>query len=130
MSKKCLLLFAVLCAFPMSLRAQDYFVYFGSQSKEPGIGFSLARFDDVTGTLTKPKFLLEADAPSFFIIHPDGKHLYSTNFSGVGGISAYQIDPKTGALSLINRISGNNASTTFVGLDREGKTVLTANFAA
>ena len=53
----------------------DEFVYFGSHRAGPGIGFSLAHFDSDTGVLTTPQFLLEARAPAFFILHPDGRHL-------------------------------------------------------
>jgi 6-phosphogluconolactonase len=106
----------------------DFYVYFGTQDPSPGTGFSLAHFDTVTGVLTKPLLIEKADAPSYFTIHPDGKHLYTTHFSGAGGISAYEINPKTGALTRINRISGNGAATTFIGLDNTARTALVANF--
>lgn len=109
-------------------KADEMFVYFGSQATSPGVGFSLARFDTDTGVLTKPQLIMPADAPSYFVIHPDGKRMYSTNFSGEGGISAYRLDPKTGAMTLINRVPGNGASTTYVGLDRTGNWALAANF--
>ncbi len=112
----------------MPTMAADMYVYFGTQDTAPGTGFSLAHFDTVTGVLTKPKLIEKADAPPFFVIHPDGKHLYTTHFTGIGGISAYEIDPKTGALKLINRISGNGKTTTFIDLDKTAHTALVANF--
>jgi len=109
--------------------ADGLFVYFGTQRDAPGVGFSLARFDTDTGHLTRPQLILAAEAPSFFVIHPDGKHLYTTNFSGTGGVSAYQIDPKTASLKLINHRSGGGAGTSYISLDKTGRFVLAANFA-
>ena len=77
--------------------AMDEFVYFGSHRSGPGIGFSLAHFDSDTGALTTPQFLLEARAPAFFVLHPDGRHLYICNSGSPGGVAAYEIDPHTGA---------------------------------
>ena len=37
-------------------RAADLFVYFGTHSSGPSIGFSLAHFDTDTGALTQPSF--------------------------------------------------------------------------
>lgn len=113
---------------PPRARAADMLVYFGSQATTGGIGFSIAHFDTVTGALSQPKFLVAADGPSIFAIGPDNRHLYTTNFTGDGGASAYRIDLASGALTLINRISGNKASTSYLGLDRSGRFALAANF--
>jgi 6-phosphogluconolactonase len=113
---------------PVKSPAAELLVYFGTQATTPGVGFSLSHFNTETGALTKPQLICPADAPSFFVIHPDGQRLYTTNFSGVGGVSAYRIDPKTGALELINRIPGGNAGTSYMNLDRTGKFALAANY--
>src|SRR5208283_6019135 len=84
-------------------RAEDLFVYFGTHVAGPGKGFSLAHFDTTTGALSKPEFLLEAPAPAYFIITPDGKHLYTCNSTGFA--SAYAIDPATARLTLLNQVS-------------------------
>ena len=74
-------------------RGESLFVYFGTHTAGPGKGFSLSRFDTITGALSKPEFLLEAPAPAYFIVTPDGKHLYTCNSTGF--VSAYAIDPAT-----------------------------------
>ena len=106
----------------------DEFVYFGSHRAGPGIGFSLAHFDSDTGVLTTPQFLLEARAPAFFILHPDGRHLYTCNSGSPGGVAAYEIDPHTGALRLINRELAGGGDTSFISLDRTGRYALVANY--
>jgi 6-phosphogluconolactonase len=108
--------------------AADMFVYFGSHSNRPGAGFSLARFDTDTGVLTKPAFLLEAKEPAYFVIHPDGRHLYTCNSGTPGGVSAYAIEPRTGALTLLNRQLAGGGDTSYLSLDRTHRYALAANY--
>jgi 6-phosphogluconolactonase len=108
--------------------ARDTFVYFGSHRTGPGIGFSLAHFDTDTGVLTKPEFLLEAQAPAFFVIAPDNRHLYTCNSGSPGGLSAYAIDPRTGRLTLINRVLTGGGDASYVTLDQTGRFALVANY--
>ena len=63
-------------------RGESLLVYFGTHTAGPGKGFSLARFDTTTGAPSKPEFLLEAPAPAYLIVTPDGKHLYTCNSPG------------------------------------------------
>jgi 6-phosphogluconolactonase len=111
-----------------SVRAIDTFIYFGSHSNRPGAGFSLAHFDTDTGVLTKPQFLLEAKEPAYFIIHPDGRHLYTCNSGNPGGVSAYAIDPRTGGLTLLNRELAGGGDTSYISLDRTNRFALAANY--
>lgn len=108
--------------------AADYFVYFGSHRSGPGRGFSLGRFDTETGVLTKPEFLLEAKEPAYFVIHPDGQHLYTCNSGTPGGVSAYSIDPRTGALKLLNRVLAGGGDTSYITLDRTNRYALVADY--
>src|SRR5262245_16865296 len=77
----------------------------GTDSK----GIYVYEFDDATGTL-KPLSVAEGvENPSFLAIHPNKKLLYSADevdsFEGdaQGAISAWAIDDKTGALTLLNK---------------------------
>ncbi len=94
----------------------------------------MAHFDSQTGALTAPEFLEQAEAPSFFVIHPDGKHLYTCNSIAnyqdkpEGSISAYSIEPKTGKLTLLNRKPAGGAEPCYLSLDRSGRYVLDANY--
>ncbi|HMD60243.1 MAG TPA: lactonase family protein [Opitutaceae bacterium] len=110
------------------LAAAEMFVYFGSHGFGPNIGFSLARFDSETGLLTQPRFLLEAREPAFFVIHPDGRHLYACISGEPGGVAAYAIDPQTGALTFLNRELAGGGDTSFISLDRTGRYALAANY--
>lgn len=117
-----------LLGVPDTTRATDMFVYFGTHRAGPEVGFSLSHFDTETGVLTAPKFLIEAKEPAFFIIHPDGQHLYTCNSGNPGGLSAYRIAPTTGELTLINRVLTGGGDASFVSLDQTSRYALVANY--
>lgn len=124
-----LLAFALAAAIaPFTAIAADTFVYFGSHRAGPNIGFSLSHFDTDTGVLTKPEFLLEARAPAYFVIHPDGRHLYTCNSGDPGGVAAYAIEPRTGQLTFINRELAGGGDTSYLSLDRTNRFALAANY--
>jgi 6-phosphogluconolactonase len=108
--------------------AMDTFVYFGSHRSGPNIGFSLSHFDTDTGALTQPEFLIEAREPAFFVVHPDGQHLYTCNSGNPGGVSAYAIDPHTGHLTYLNRELAGGGDTSFITLDQTARFALVANY--
>ena len=127
-------LLAVVALAPSTANAADMYVYFGTHVSGAGKGFSLSHFDTDTGVLTKPQYLLDAEAPAFFVIHPDGKHLYTCNsintFEGKpeGSISAYSIDSKTGKLTLLNRKPAGGADPSYITLDKTSRYALVANY--
>jgi 6-phosphogluconolactonase len=139
-NKTHLLTFTITLAFIFSfnLKSQppknSIFVYFGTQAKGPGKGFSIATFDTVTGNLSVPQFIQEAASPSFFVIDKQGKYLYSTNavdsFQNQvsGSISAYRINPLNGNLTLLNQKSSGGQGPCYVSIDGNGKYVLAANY--
>jgi 6-phosphogluconolactonase len=117
-----------------SSSASDDLVFFGTHAVGPGRGLSVAHFDSDTGVLTKPQLVVEAAAPAFFVIHPDGRHLYACNSNdfarGFTGetISAFSIDPQTGRLTLINQQSSGGADPSYVTLDATNRYLLIANY--
>ena len=123
-----LVLLLAAAAFAVPLPAADVYVYFGTHSRGPGIGFSVAHFDTDTGALTQPRFLTEAVEPAYFVIHPDGRHLYTCNSGSPGGVSAYEIDRATGQLTLLNKEPSGGADASYVCLDQTGRFVLVANY--
>jgi 6-phosphogluconolactonase len=88
----------------------------------------VARFDTDTGALTSPRLDVEAVQPAFFVIHPDGRHLYTCNSGSPGGISAYAIDPKTANLTRINGVPSGGDDPSYVCLDHTARFALVANY--
>ena len=119
---------------PQSALAQDNLVFFGTHSVGSQKGISVAHFSSETGVLTKPELIVEAPAPAYFILHPDGKHLYACNSNdfakGYTGqtISAYSIDPKKGTLTLLNQQSSGGPDPSYIWMDASRRFVLVANY--
>jgi 6-phosphogluconolactonase len=108
------------------LAAADLTVYFGTHTAGPGKGFSVAHFNTETGALSKPEFLLETPAPTYFVIAPGGRRLYSCNSTGF--VSAYSIDPATAQLHLINQKPSGGGDPSYISLDTTGHYVFVANY--
>jgi 6-phosphogluconolactonase len=123
-----LVVVALLLAVTCTSQAAEMFVYFGTHTSGAGKGFSLGRFDSETGVLSPPQFLVDAKAPAFFVIHPDGKHLYTCESGSPGGIAAYAIERATGGLKLLNQKPASGGDPSFISLDNNGRFVLVANY--
>jgi 6-phosphogluconolactonase len=101
----------------------------GSASK----GIYRLRLDMKTGALSDAGAPAESVSPSFLALHPSGRFLYAVNEAGSppkdeGGVSAFAIDPRTGALSALNRQSSRGGGPCHLSLDAEGRHVLVANY--
>ena len=76
----------------------------------------------------------EATNPSFLAIHPSRKFLYAANEVGkyegrdTGSVTAFAIDPVTGALAMLNRRPSGGADPCFVAVDATGRDLLVANY--
>jgi 6-phosphogluconolactonase len=122
------------CFSHQSVLPQDNLVYIGTHSAGPQKGISVAHFNSATGVLTKPELIVEAPAPAYFILHPNGKYLYVCNSNdfarGYTGqiISAYSVDPKNGTLTILNQQSSGGADPSYIEMDAAQRFVLVANY--
>lgn len=104
------------------------FVYIGTQSADPGTGLSAAQFDADSGTLTVPQLAHESSRPALFVIHSDGRHLYTINTGDPGGVSSFKINRETGALTFLNRLASPARGPSYLGLDHTERFLLAANY--
>jgi 6-phosphogluconolactonase len=107
------------------------FVYVGTYENAIYV-FAL---DTDSGVLTPQGGAVSAaPSPSFLAFAPDGAHLYAVNEAddvdgtGAGAVSAFELDPATGGLRFINRVSSGGAGPAHVAVDATGKFVLVANY--
>jgi 6-phosphogluconolactonase len=112
-----------------------YLVYVGTYTtKQTSKGIYAYNFNAATGQLTSIGLAAESTDPSFVAVHPNGKYLYAVNevgdFNGMqsGAVTAFAIDPKSGALKLLNQVSTHGAGPCYVSLDKSGRFVLVANY--
>jgi 6-phosphogluconolactonase len=97
-------------------------------------GIYRLQLDLATGALSPEGEPAPSVNPSFLAFHPSGKYLYAVNETGdaaagtSGNVSAYSIDPKTGALTLLNQQPSAGADPCHLTVDKAGTHVLVANY--
>jgi len=108
--------------------------YIGTYTDGKSKGIYVARFDAENGKLSAPELVFETKNPSFLALHPNGRVLYAVgeigNFQGkgVGAVSAFSIDAKSGKLALLNQQASAGAGPCHLAVDKTGKCVLVANY--
>jgi 6-phosphogluconolactonase len=109
-------------------------VYVGTYTGKNSKGIYRLELDTATGKLTSLGLAGETASPSFLAIHPSRRFLYAVgeidNFNGkkTGAVSAFAIDAKTGALTLLNQQSSGGSGPCHLVVDKAGKHVLSANY--
>ena len=115
--------------------AGKYFLYVGTYTaKTTSKGIYAYAFEPATGKLTEAGVAAETPDPSFLVVHPNGKYLYSVNEGPVtdgakhGAVTAFSIDKANGKLTQLNQVSSLGADPCFISLDKTGKYLLVANY--
>lgn len=68
--------------------------------------------------------------PTFLAVDPAHRTLFAVNeaYGGKGAVASFHIDPKTGALSFLSRVSSKGDGPAHVSTDRTGKFAFVANY--
>jgi len=103
-------------------------VYIGTYTGPQSKGIYAAKFDSDTGKLEAPVLAGELTRPSFVAIHPNRKYLYAVSETGTSTVSAFEIDPKTGVLKLLNTVPAKGSSACHLVVDKTGKSLVVANY--
>ena len=138
------LLFALpaLAAAPFAGIEYDQWMYIGNYRNRPTaemnehhIGVSEGIY--VTGYRTawgivepNPRLAAEVSSPNFFAVSPDKKVLYTCTTGNE--VIAYAVDAKTGGLTLINSVRGNEGSRGYchVAVSPDGRLLAAADYPA
>jgi 6-phosphogluconolactonase len=114
-------------------------VYFGTYTGDGSRGIYTCELNLETGAATAPQLAAELTNPSCLAFDPEYRFLYAVNEvsdfpgaepgpRGAGGVTAFRIDPATGALTKLNsQLSGGGAPCHLV-VDATGRNVLVANY--
>jgi 6-phosphogluconolactonase len=109
-------------------------VYLGGDTiNSPAKGIYLARFNPATGQLTAPVLVAECVRPSFMATTTVGKQhiLYAANEGQdehSSGVSAYTINQKDGALTLLGKVSAGGPGPCYVSVDATSSCAFVANY--
>jgi len=97
-----------------------------------GQGIYRFEMDTRTGVFTRQKLVVKAPNPSWIVIHPSKKYLYTVNEiinQPSGSVSAFAIEPATGDLTPLNVVSSEGSGPAHMSLDASGKFAFVANYA-
>jgi len=121
------------------LTARDYFVYVGTYPVGGSKGIYLYRFDEKSNHLTSLGLAAEIANPSFVVTDPTHRYLYAISDSemairgsnadqAANTISSFTIDPATGSLKFLNRVSSGGSDPMHLIVDNTGKILFVANY--
>jgi 6-phosphogluconolactonase len=86
-------------------------------------------FDPATGKMSAVQVAAETTDPSWVLVHPNGKYLYSVNEIGKAStVSAFAVDPKNGKLTLLNQLPSLGEDPCHLAFDKTGKVLFVANY--
>lgn len=115
-------------------RRNGLLVYVGTYTDRGSKGIYAYRLDEKTGALAPVGLVAETANPTFLAVHPNHRYLYAVNeveqFNGKkgGGVTAYEIDRRTGRLRKIDSESTIGTGPCHITVDHAGKNVLVANY--
>lgn len=117
----------LLLAFSAPSMANKSLLYIATQNPEK-MGIAVAELDPANGSLSAPRLIAETRDPAHFTITNDGKHVYLCNSGTPGGVSAFAVDRRSGALTLLNYKESKGRGPSYVSVDNTGRYVLDANY--
>jgi 6-phosphogluconolactonase len=112
----------------------NFLMYVGTYTAKDSKGIYAYRFDSTSGKLTPLGLAVATENPSFVVIHPNGRFLFSVNevqaYGGKssGAVSAFSIDHASGRLTLLNQVASGGADPCYLSFDKSGKHLLVANY--
>jgi 6-phosphogluconolactonase len=114
-----------------------YFAYVGTYTGTTSKGIYGYRFDAKTGQFTSLGVMAEAANPSFVATDADHRFLYASTERGDGPpstatregfLTSYAIDPGTGALTFLSKVSAGGTSTAHLVVDSTAHALFAANY--
>ncbi|WP_223649586.1 lactonase family protein [Hymenobacter psoromatis] len=115
---------------------RSYLVYVGTNvSGDQASTIYLYRLHATTGELTPLSVQRGGSQPSYLTMDAARRHLYAVSETGTfqgransGGVSAFEVNATTGALTLLDQQPSLGASPCYISLDHTGKDALVANY--
>jgi 6-phosphogluconolactonase (cycloisomerase 2 family) len=112
----------------IALNDDHLYLIAGSYSNGTTAGISVYDFDMQTGDFECISGIKDIVNPSYLVVSPDEKFIYSTNETENGAVSAFTFDKKTGTLSLINSQFTKGVDPCYININKEATFIVTANY--
>jgi 6-phosphogluconolactonase len=103
--------------------ANNYLLYVGTY----GTGIYIYSMNTESGQLKYRGISPTVSNPSYLVIHPDKKLLFSVNENNDGALTSFRIKDSS-TLEFINSVSSNGSSPCYVSIDNSGRYLLASNY--
>jgi len=106
-------------------------VYVGTYTESQngkGEGIYAFDLDEASGAFSPTGTTTGVDNPAWLVTNADHSVLYAALEGAAGQVAALRIDPESGDLAEINRVSSEGASPCYISLSRDGSTLFVANY--
>ena len=104
-------------------------VYIGTYTRGDSEGIYQLELNAETGELTSHGLAAATENPSFLALHPELPAVYAVGQTDAGGtVSAFAVEPASGALSPINAQSSEGPGPCHVAVSPDGALVAVANY--
>jgi 6-phosphogluconolactonase len=112
------------------LPAKTYRAYVGTYTANTNSkGIYEFQFDAASGKMSAAEVAGNTKDPSWVVVHPSGKFLYSVNEMGKAStVSAFAIDSKNGKLTLLNQLPSLGEDPCYLSFDRTRNFLFVANY--
>lgn len=120
--------------FGAGRQREDFTLYVGTYTDGRSDGIYVVRMSPTSGHLTMGGLAARTTNPSFLAPDMTRRHLYAVNevasYEGQpsGSVTAFGIDPSTGALREINRQASRGGAPCYITVDRGNRFALVANY--
>lgn len=117
-------------------RGQNMLVFVGTYTNRGSTGIYAGRFDATSGALTGIEPASAIPNPTFQVLHPEGRILYSVGEQRNSGgrhdsmVYAFTIEAGTGHLSPLNRKPAGGDGPCHLAVDQTGRFLFAANYAS
>ena len=102
----------------------------GTYTQGQSEGLYITDFDPETEKFGAPKLLTALDSPSFVAINRQAQRLYTVSEVQQGRVSAFQWQPGSQQLTLINTVSSQGAYPCYIALSPDRSSLAVANYAS
>jgi 6-phosphogluconolactonase len=115
-------------------QAREYVALLGTYTNTESRGIYAVRLDAETGALSTPELMAGLSNPEFLALHPHGRIVYALTQiptpegKNAGAISAFNVQPESGRLSLLNTEETGRGSLTHLAVDGNGSMVVAASY--
>jgi 6-phosphogluconolactonase (cycloisomerase 2 family) len=106
----------------------NLYLVVGSYSDGTTPGISVYNFGTQTGDFEYVSEVKDIVNPSYLVVSPDEKFVYSVNETSNGAVSSFAFDKTTGTLSLINYRFTEGADPCYININKEQTALVTANY--